>query len=109
MVAQSGDLAMVRLLLDKGADVDATAGGFLLLPVFKDDTPLALAAICNHREGVDLLLRRGANPNRIARRGYRGARRARAHAASPRDRPDDERAGHGRISHPQRREGERAG
>lgn len=44
---------MVRLLLDSGADVDQDLG--------RGGTPLTLACLLEFREGVQLLVERGAN------------------------------------------------
>ena len=55
-MAQNGDLAKARLLLDHGAELD----------VIEDEyrsTPLGLAARWGRRPLVELLLSRGANPN----------------------------------------------
>src|SRR5688572_24220662 len=55
-MAQSGDVAKARLLLDNGAEVD----------VIEDEyrsTPLGLAARWGRRPLVELLLQRGADPN----------------------------------------------
>lgn len=53
-LALSGDLATIRLLLDAGANVNATqAGGF---------APLHSAASAGRREAAELLVTRGANP-----------------------------------------------
>jgi ankyrin repeat protein len=55
-MAQHGDLAKARLLLDHGAELD----------VIEDEyrsTPLGLAARWGRRPLVELLLARGANPN----------------------------------------------
>ena len=55
-MAQNGDLAKARLLLDHGAEVD----------VIEDEyrsTPLGLAARWGRRPLVELLLSRGSNPN----------------------------------------------
>jgi cytohesin len=63
MVAQTGNVAMARLLLDQGANPNAAVGRSLVLPVFEGDTPLSLATICSRRDLVELLLQRGADPN----------------------------------------------
>ncbi len=55
-MAQSGDIAKARLLLDNGAELD----------VIEDEyrsTPLGLAARWGRRPLVELLLERGASPN----------------------------------------------
>jgi ankyrin repeat protein len=49
-----GDVEMVRLLLDAGADPDQRGGGH---------TPLGLAALRGHTRVAGLLLKAGANPN----------------------------------------------
>jgi ankyrin repeat protein len=56
-MAQSGDLAKARLLLEHGADVNAIDDEYRA-------TPLGLATRWGHREMVQLLLERGADPNR---------------------------------------------
>ncbi len=55
-MAQSGDVAKARLLLDHGAELD---------PIEEEyrSTPLGLAARWGHRRLVELLLERGAKPN----------------------------------------------
>jgi ankyrin repeat protein len=55
-MAQSGDLAKARLLIDHGADLDAVEEEY-------QSTPLGLAARWGRRPLVELLLSRGANPN----------------------------------------------
>lgn len=55
-MAQSGDVAKARLLLDHGAEIDAIEDEYR-------STPLGLAARWGHRKLVELLLARGANPN----------------------------------------------
>jgi ankyrin repeat protein len=54
--ARAGDPAVLKLLLDAGADVNAaeTVAG---------ETALIWAALENHADAVTLLVRRGANPN----------------------------------------------
>ncbi|HXA51847.1 MAG TPA: ankyrin repeat domain-containing protein, partial [Candidatus Acidoferrum sp.] len=56
-MAQDGDLAKARLLLDHGADVNAIDEEYR-------STPLGFAARWGQREMVQLLLERGADPNR---------------------------------------------
>ncbi|MDF3047638.1 MAG: poly [ADP-ribose] polymerase tankyrase-like [Candidatus Midichloriaceae bacterium] len=51
-----GNLKIVKLLLDKGADVNAKIDGIL-------DTPLHIATAYSHLEIVELLLERGADVN----------------------------------------------
>ena len=55
-MAQSGDVAKARLLLDHGAAIDAVEEEYR-------STPLGLAARWGQRRLVELLLARGANPN----------------------------------------------
>ncbi|RPI59552.1 MAG: ankyrin repeat domain-containing protein, partial [Lysobacterales bacterium] len=55
-MAQSGDVAKARLLLDNGAEVDVIEEEYR-------STPLGLAARWRQRRLVELLLERGANPN----------------------------------------------
>jgi len=55
-MAQSGDLAKARLLLDHGAELDTIEDEYR-------STPLGLAARWGRRPLVELLLARGANPN----------------------------------------------
>jgi hypothetical protein len=55
-MAQSGDLAKARLLIDHGAELDAVEEEYR-------STPLGLAARWGRRPLVELLLERGANPN----------------------------------------------
>jgi ankyrin repeat protein len=62
--AISGSVATGRLLLDRAADANTRVGRAAPLPAFRDDTPLALATGCSHREFVDLLLEHGADPSR---------------------------------------------
>ena len=50
-----GETAVGRLLIDRGADVNAAVGGNI--------TPLHLAAIGGHRETVELLVAASADPN----------------------------------------------
>lgn len=59
--AGAGDMAMVRYLLDIGADPSARNTFF--------GTPLACAVRACNDDVVDLLLQRGANPNARSRRG----------------------------------------
>lgn len=73
--AAGGDAAIVALLLDKGAAVDAVAPNGM--------TPLMLAATEGHPEAVDLLLQRGAYAAFVNTNGQ-SAREA----ALYRDRPD---------------------
>ncbi|MGA7887441.1 MAG: ankyrin repeat domain-containing protein [Acidobacteriaceae bacterium] len=68
-LALSGDLAAIRLLLDAGAEVNATqAGGF---------TPLHSAASAGRREAAALLLARGADPAQADHHGNPPAHYAR--------------------------------
>ena len=55
-MAQSGDVAKARLLLDHGAAIDAVEEEYR-------STPLGLAARWGQRRLVELLLARGADPN----------------------------------------------
>jgi ankyrin repeat protein len=55
-MAQNGDLAKARLLLDHGADIDAVDDEYR-------STPLGFAARWGRRPLVELLLSSGANPN----------------------------------------------
>lgn len=55
-MAQSGDVAKARLLLDHGAEIDAIEDEYR-------STPLGLAARWGKKAIVELLLERGANPN----------------------------------------------
>ena len=56
-MAQSGDLAKARLLLDRGAEINAVEDEYR-------STPLGLAARWGKAAMVTLLLERGADPNR---------------------------------------------
>jgi ankyrin repeat protein len=56
-MAQDGDIAKARLLLDHGADIDAIDEEYR-------STPLGLAARWGHPHMVALLLERGADPNK---------------------------------------------
>jgi hypothetical protein len=56
-MAQSGDTAKARLLLDHGADINAIDDEYR-------STPLGMAARWGQREMVVFLLERGADPNR---------------------------------------------
>ena len=62
--AVRGEAEIGRLLIERGADVNARGGNL-------DATPLHVAAVCGHRELVDLLL--GANADRKAVDGGLGA------------------------------------
>ena len=55
-MAQNGDLAKARLLIDHGAELDLIEDEYR-------STPLGLAARWGRRSLVELLLSRGANPN----------------------------------------------
>lgn len=55
-MAQDGDIAKARLLLDHGADINAIDEEYR-------STPLGFAARWGQREMVQLLLQRGADPN----------------------------------------------
>lgn len=55
-MAQNGDLAKARLLIDHGAELDVVEDEYR-------STPLGLAARWGRRSLVELLLARGANPN----------------------------------------------
>jgi ankyrin repeat protein len=55
-MAQNGDLAKAKLLIDHGAELDTTEDEYR-------STPLGLAARWGRRPLVELLLARGANPN----------------------------------------------
>ena len=54
--AMKGELAKARLLVDRGADIDAVDEDYR-------STPLGVAVREGQREVVDLLLERGADPN----------------------------------------------
>jgi ankyrin repeat protein len=56
-MAQEGNLPKARLLLDHGADINAVDDEYR-------STPLGMAARWGQREMVELLLERGADPNR---------------------------------------------
>jgi ankyrin repeat protein len=56
--AVRGEAEVGRLLIERGADVNARGGGY-------DATPLHNAAICGHRELVDLLLAANADRNAV--------------------------------------------
>lgn len=56
-MAQSGDIAKARLLLDRDADIDPIDDEYR-------STPLGMAARWGQREMVAFLLERGADPNR---------------------------------------------
>ena len=56
-MAQAGDIAKARLLIDRGADIDAVDDEYR-------STPLGMAARWGQRAMVALLLGRGADPNR---------------------------------------------
>lgn len=58
LAAKGGHTEIVKLLIDKGNDVDAHDG--------YQWTPLHHAARDGHMETVNLLLKRGANPNALA-------------------------------------------
>ncbi len=58
-VSAEGDVAKVRLLLEHGASIDAIDEEYR-------STPLGMAARWGHREVVDLLLERGADPDAAA-------------------------------------------
>ena len=58
--AVRGEAEIGRLLIERGADVNARGGSY-------DATPLHAAAVCGHRELVDILL--GANADRRAMDG----------------------------------------
>lgn len=61
-LALSGDLETIRLLLDAGAEVNATqAGGF---------APLHSAASAGRREAAELLIARGAHPAQADHQGH---------------------------------------
>jgi RNA polymerase sigma factor (sigma-70 family) len=62
--AVRGEAEIGRLLIERGADVNARGGS-------PDATPLHVAAVCGHRELVDLLL--AANADRTAVDGGLGA------------------------------------
>jgi len=55
-MAQNGDVAKARLLIDHGAELDVIEAEYR-------STPLGLAARWGRRPLVELLLTRGANPN----------------------------------------------
>jgi uncharacterized protein len=68
-LALSGDLETIRLLLDVGAEANATqAGGF---------TPLHSAASAGRREAAKLLVRHGAHPSQADHQGHPPAHYAR--------------------------------
>src|SRR6478735_3285286 len=54
--AQSGDVEIMRLLIDSGGDVNCISPRL-------GDTPLMYAAASDNVEAVRLLLAKGANPN----------------------------------------------
>jgi uncharacterized protein len=56
-VAQAGDVAKARLLIDRGADIDAVDDEYR-------STPLGMAARWGQIKTVALLLERGADPNK---------------------------------------------
>lgn len=56
-MAQEGDVAKARLLLDHGADINPVEEEY-------QSTPLGLASRWGHPEMVELLLERGAHPNK---------------------------------------------
>lgn len=56
-MAQEGDIAKAKLLLDHGADINAVDEEYR-------STPIGLASRWNNREMVRLLLDRGADPNK---------------------------------------------
>ncbi len=58
--AVRGEVEVGRLLIERGADVNARGGDF-------DATPLHVAAICGHRELVDLLLVANADHKAVDR------------------------------------------
>ena len=60
--ASPDHLAMARLLLDKGADVNISAD--------IGDSPLAIALHGNNLELVKILLAKGADPNRASKSSY---------------------------------------
>jgi RNA polymerase sigma factor (sigma-70 family) len=92
--AERGELEIVKLLLDAGADVDGACG------CRAGETPLWAAAAADYPQVVAYLLERGANPNARGPRGHtalhiaamRGwphlARALLEHGADPRQ-PDD--------------------
>jgi ankyrin repeat protein len=56
--AVRGEAEIGRLLIERGADVNARGGNH-------DATPLHAAAVCGHRELVDLLLAANADPKAV--------------------------------------------
>jgi ankyrin repeat protein len=70
LAAIYGNVAAGRLLLDHGADANVQVSHAVGLPVYRDDTPLALATNCSHHDFVGLLLERGADPNLKAQDGF---------------------------------------
>ena len=60
--ARAGDAAMVRLLLENGADLEARDPG--------GTTALHYAAYWGHPEVAQVLLAAGADPNALDRAGY---------------------------------------
>jgi uncharacterized protein len=60
-----GHLEVVRLLLDKGAALDATGGNYE-----NEDTALSFASLRGHAAVVRLLMERGADPTIAGRAGY---------------------------------------
>ncbi|MCU1292546.1 MAG: Ankyrin [Bryobacterales bacterium] len=64
LAVKHGQIEIVRLLLDLGADVDERINlQELEEPTLSWGMPLWYAALANHRDIVELLLNRGADPN----------------------------------------------
>ncbi len=55
LAAENNDIAATMLLLEHGADIEATGGGY-------DFTPLLAAAYAGSNDAITMLLKRGANP-----------------------------------------------
>ena len=61
IASRNGHLAVVRCLVEQGADVEKASGGW---------TPLIIASACGHLEVVRYLLEQGANRDKADNRGY---------------------------------------